>query len=90
MTDDSAARLNELADAVATEFKEQRRPEEFKQISIVIDTSTHDRPTLIVHTEGEDASELADQVERFLRDRNAHTNREFYSKTDIRVLATLG
>jgi hypothetical protein len=55
----------------------------------VIDSSSSERPTLIVHVDGEQASSLADRVEEFLSEHGAHVQREYYSETDIRVLATV-
>jgi len=39
--------------------------------------------------DGDDASSLASRIDEFLRERGARTEREQYSETDIRVLATL-
>jgi len=64
-------------------------PDEFKTISLVIDTSSSERPTLIVHVDGKEAEALSDDVEEFLTEYDAYTQREYYSETDIRVLATL-
>ncbi len=61
----------------------------FSTISIVIDTITAERPRLIVHIDGEEASSLADRIAEFCTEHGAHTQREHYSETDIRVLATV-
>lgn len=71
------------------EFNSQRPSDEFKTISLVIDSSTSDRPTLILHVEGYDAGSLADRVDEFLSEHGAQTQREYHSETDIRVLATV-
>ena len=55
----------------------------------MIDSSSSERPTLIVHVDGEQASSLADRVEEFLTEHGAYTQREYHSETDIRVLATV-
>jgi len=81
--------LNELADAVADEFEAYRRSASFNELSLVIDNSDRERSTLIVHNDREQAADLADRVEEFLRNRGARTQRERHADTDIRVLATL-
>ena len=87
MTTDRVDSLDDLAAKVDEEFASYRRSTEFKTISLVIDSSSSERPTLIVHVEGEEASSLADCVEEFLTEHSAHTQREYHSETDIRVLA---
>lgn len=89
MTTDPVDSLNELAGKVDDAFGSQRQSNEFKTISLVIDTSRIDRPTLIVHVDGEEASELADRIEEYLTEQGAQTQREYYSDSDIRVLATV-
>ena len=89
MNDNPPDRLGDLADAVAETFEAYRDPDEFKTISLVIDDSTRGRRTLVVHIDGEEASALADEVERFLQERGATTNREVHSAQDVRVLATI-
>lgn len=64
-------------------------PEGFKELSIVINNSDRDRPTMIIPIDREQADELADRVEPFLRDHGARTERERHADTDIRVLATI-
>ena len=81
--------LNDLADAVANEFEAYRHSNGFNELSLVIDNSDRERSTLVVHIDREQAAELADRVEAFLRDHGAHTQRERHADTDIRVLATL-
>lgn len=76
MTSDDIAELNDLADAVAAAFEEYRQSDEFKAISIVVETSNRDRPALIVHVERDNATDLADEVEAFLTDRGVRTKRE--------------
>lgn len=73
--------LSTLADRVADEFKEYRDPNALKDVTLVIDDGT-----LIVHTSD---GELADQVDEFLRSQGAVTEREWYDKDDIRVLAVV-
>jgi hypothetical protein len=81
--------LSDLADAVADEFEAYRHSDGFNEISLVIDNSDRERLTLIVHIDREQAADLADRVEAFLRDHGAQTQRERHASTDIRVLATL-
>jgi hypothetical protein len=81
--------LNDLADSVAEEFETYRDPDGFNELSLVIDNSNRERPTLIVHVDWEQPAELADRVEAFLRDHGARTERERHAETDIRVLATI-
>ncbi|CCQ35021.1 hypothetical protein HLRTI_002396 [Halorhabdus tiamatea SARL4B] len=89
MTGKSPDKLDELADQVANEFDAYRQPDEFKEVSIVIDDSDPEYPTLIVHVEKPDAEALADRIDSFLREHGARTERERHSDTDIRVLATI-
>ena len=81
--------LTDLADAVADEFEAHRHSDGFNELSLVIDNSDRERLTLIVHIDREQAADLADRVEAFLRDHGAHAQRERYSDTDIRVLTSL-
>ena len=81
--------LSDLAESVAEEFKAYRDPEGFNELSIVIDNSDRDRSTLVVHIDREQAVDLADRVEAYLRDHGARTERERQTETDIRVLATI-
>jgi hypothetical protein len=81
--------LSDLADSVAKEFEAYRNPDGFNELSIVIDNSNRDRSTLIVHIDREQAAELADRVEVFLRDYGARTEREHHADTDVRILATI-
>lgn len=90
MTTDSVDSLEDLADKVDDEFAAYRHSDEFKTISLVIDTSNTGRSTLIVHVDGEKAGSLADRVEEFLTRHGAHIQREHHSEGDIRVLATIG
>lgn len=89
MTEEPTDVLADLADQVADEFEEYRQPGEFKEVSLVIENSDERRPTLLVHIDSEDADSLADRIDEFLRERGARTERERYSDTDIRVLATV-
>ena len=89
MTSDPVDILDDLADQVAEEFEAYRQPDEFKDVSLVIDNNDPDRPTLIVHVEKEDADTLADEIKAFLKERGARTQRERHSDTDVRVLATV-
>jgi len=89
MTDNPVDDLTELADQLAEEFAEYRQPNEFKDISLVIEDEGKEHPTLIVHVDGEDAASLADRIEKFLQEHGARTEREQHSDTDVRVLATL-
>jgi hypothetical protein len=81
--------LSNLADSVAKEFDAYRDPGGFNELSIVIDNSDREHSTLIVHIDREQAADLADRVEAFLRDHGARTERERHADTDIRVLATI-
>ena len=89
MTDNPVDDLTELADQLAEEFAEYRQPNEFKDISLVIDNEDNENPTLIVHVDGKDAPSLADRIEDFLQEHGARTERERHLETDMRVLATL-
>lgn len=89
MTSDPVDVLDDLVSQVADEFEAYRQPEEFKDVSLVIDNNDPDRPTLIVHVDKEDADTLADEIEAFLQERGARTQRERHSETDVRVLATV-
>jgi len=89
MTTDSVDSLDDLAAKVDKAFAVHRRANEFKSISLVIDSSTADRPTLIVHVDGEEANSVADRIEEFCTEHGAYTQREYHSDTDIRVLATV-
>ena len=81
--------FNDLADLVAEQFSDYRHSEGFNELSLVIDNSDRERPTLIVHIDRQQPADLAKRVETFLRDHGARTERERHSDTDIRVLATL-
>ena len=81
--------LTDLAESVAEEFEAYQDPGGFNELSIVIDNSDRDCSTLIVHIDREQAGDLADRVEAFLRDHGARTERECHADTDIRVLATV-
>ena len=70
-------------------FTSHRPAGGFKNISRVIDTISSEHPTLIVHVDGKEAEPLADEIEVFLTEYNAYTQREYHSETDIRVIATL-
>ncbi len=89
MTADRVDSLDDLAAKVDDEFASHRESDEFKTVSLVIDTSSSERPTLIVHVDGREAKTLADEIEAFLTQCDANTQREYHSETDIRVLATL-
>jgi len=89
MTTDGIDSLDDLAVKVDDEFASHRESDEFKTISLVIDTSSSERPTLIVHVDGEEVKKLADEIEAFLTEYDAYTQREYHSETDIRVLATI-
>ena len=88
MKDDSTD-VGDLADKVAEEFEVHRQPDEFKQISLVVENRDSAHQTLIVHVDGEDATSLADRVEEFLHQQGARTQREHHSEADVRVLATV-
>ena len=81
--------LNDIAESVAEEFEVYRDPDGFNELSLVIDNSDRNRSTLIVHIDREQAADLADRVEAFLRDHGVRTERERHAATDIRVLATI-
>jgi hypothetical protein len=89
MTSDPVDILDDLADQVAEEFEAYRQPDEFKDVSLVIDNNDPDRPTLIVHVDRENADTLADDIEAFLQEQGARTQRERHSGTNVRVLATI-
>lgn len=89
MTKEPIEVLDDLADQVADEFKAYRQPDEFKDVSLVIENSDEEHPTLIVHVDREDAEALADRIDEFLREHGARTERERHSATDVRVLATV-
>ena len=89
MTENPTDALSDLADQIDDEFEAYRQPNEFKDISFVIDNDEKEHPTLIVHIDGDDAASLADRIDEFLQERGAQTEREQYSESDIRVLATL-
>ena len=89
MTTDGFDSLDDLATKVDDKFASHRGSDEFKTVSLVIDTSSSERSTLIVHVDGEEAKKLADEIEAFLTEYDAYTQREHHSETDIRVLATI-
>ena len=89
MTANPIDTLSDLADQIDEKFEAYRQPNEFKDISLVIDNDERKHPTLIVHIDGDDAASLADRIDEFLQERGAQTEREQYSESDIRVLATL-
>jgi len=62
MTTDSVASLDDLAAKVDEAFASRRHATEFKSTSLVIDSSTAERPTLIIHVDGEDACSVADRI----------------------------
>ena len=89
MTSGSVDSIDDLAARVDEEFASHRDSDEFKTISLVIDSSRSEHPTLVIHVDGEGAGSLADRVEEFLIDHGAHSQREYHSDTDVRVLATV-
>lgn len=89
MADDPTDVLTELADAVGREFQAYRQPGDPTEVAIIIDNVDENRPTLVVHVETDDAPRLADEIEAFLTEKGARTERETYSDTDVRVLATV-
>ena len=89
MTDNPVSKLGDLADQVTDKFEAHRQSDEFKDVSLVIDNNDPACPTLIVHVDWENADTLADDIEAFLQEQGAQTQRERYSDTDIRVLATI-
>ena len=88
MTEDPIDFLTDVADKVAKEFEPYREQNGFNEISLVIENHDEEHPTLIVHVDREDASPLADRIEKFLGKQGVRTERERHSQTDIRVLAT--
>jgi len=58
-------------------------------VSLVIENSDAEHPTLVVHIDREDADSLADRIDEFLRELGARPKRERHSETDVRVLATV-
>jgi hypothetical protein len=81
--------LADLADLVVEHFSGYRHSDEFNELSLVIDNSDREHPTLIVHIDCQQPTDLAQHVEAFLRENGARTERERHDDTDIRVLATL-
>jgi hypothetical protein len=81
--------LGDLADLVAEYFSDYRHSDGFNELSLVIDNSDREHPTLIVHIDRQQPADLAQRVDAFLRDHGARTERERHSETDIRVLATI-
>ena len=81
--------LDDLANQVADEFEAYRQPGEFKDVSLVIENSDEEHPTLFVHVDREDEESLTDRIGEFLRERGARTERERHSDTDVRVIATV-
>jgi hypothetical protein len=79
--------LEALADAIDTEFSEYRPPASFSDISLIIDTSSRDQPTLIVHLDVEDPRPLANEIEMFLQERGARTSIEDHGSGELRILA---
>jgi flavodoxin len=69
MTSDPVDVLDDLAGQAAEEFEAYRQPDEFKDVSLVIDNNDPDRPTLIVHVDRGNADTLADEIEAFLQER---------------------
>ena len=57
--------LSDLTERVAEEFEAYRDPDGFNELSLVIDNSDREHPTLIVHIDRKQAAELADRVEAF-------------------------
>jgi hypothetical protein len=81
--------LADLADLAAEHFSDYRHSDEFNELSLVIDNSDREHPTLIVHIDCQRPTNLAQRVDAFLRDHGARTEREHHNDTEIRVLATL-
>ena len=89
MTEEPIDLLDDLADQVADEFEAYRQPNEFKDVSLIIENNHAENPTLIVHVDRKDADSLTDRIDKFLRERGARTERERHSDTDVSVLATV-
>mgnify|MGYP005857932087 CR=1 FL=1 len=89
MTESPSDDLTDLANQLAAEFAAYRQPNEFKEISLVIDNEDKEHPTLIVHVDREDTTSLVDRIEDFLQEHGARTERERHADTDVRILATL-
>jgi len=89
MTKEPIEALNDLADRVADELEAYRQTDESKNVSLVIENSDAEHPTLIGHVDREDADSLADRIDEFLREHGTRTERERHSETDVRVLATV-
>lgn len=77
--------LDDQAGQVADELEAYRQPDEFKDVSLVIENSDEEHPTLIVHVDREDAEFLADRIDEFLREHGNRTERERHSATDVLV-----
>ena len=81
--------VEDLADKVNEEFASHRLSDEFKEVSLVVDSSRSEYPTLVVHVDGEGADSLAGRIKEFLAEHGARSQREYHSHTDIRLLATV-
>jgi hypothetical protein len=88
MTGDTS-KLNEIAEELEKEFQKYRPPDSFRDLTIRIDTSDFDRPTLIVQIDHESAAEIANEVESFLESRNLRTEREPHDADMVRVLGAV-
>jgi len=81
--------LDDLADQVADEFEAYRQPDEFKDVSLVIENSDEERPTLIVHVDRRMRRPLPTALMSSSASTVLVTERERHSATDVRVLATI-
>jgi hypothetical protein len=55
--------LDYLADQEIDEFEASRQPDEFKHVSLMIEKSDEESPTLIVHVDREVAESLPDRID---------------------------
>jgi len=70
-------------------FGSYGQAEEFKPVSVIIDTNRTENPTLIIHVDGEGAASLADRIKELCTTYTVQVERERRSATDIRVIATI-
>jgi hypothetical protein len=89
MTEDPVATLAELAEELETEFEEYRPLNDFRDVTVMVDNSDSEHPTLIVQIDHQNADEIATQVESFLNDRGVRTEVEHYEEAMIRVLGAV-
>jgi len=84
MTTDGFDSLDDLATNVDDEFASHRGSDDSKTVSLVIDTTSSERPTLIVHVDKK-GELLADKIEAFLIEYDTYTQRKYHSEIDVRI-----